>query len=247
MGKLVSVVSGKGGTGKSTFSAGISISLAKSGKSVLLVDLDIGLRSLDIMLGLENNVVFDIGDILDDNCKIDDAMVSHQAYPSLKLLCSPLNITKSFVIPKIIELINSQKKKFDYIILDLPAGLGLSVIMAKALADLICVVTTPDAVTIRDTRKVCDVIDSNCDKELKLVINRVSKTAIKLSGLSDLDEILDTVGAPLLGILKEDEWINNSFAIRKVSKSSATQTHLAFDAMAQRIGGKYVPLVIKTV
>ncbi len=131
MGKVISVVSGKGGTGKSTFSAGLSLSFAREGHNVLLVDLDIGLRSLDIMLGVEHKVVFDIGDVLDKKCKIDDAIVKHKTYTGLRLLCSPSNISKSFHIPSVIELIERIKKDYDYIILDLPAGLGLSIMMSK--------------------------------------------------------------------------------------------------------------------
>lgn len=246
---IISVVSGKGGTGKSTFSAGLAYSFAKAGKSVLLVDLDIGLRSLDIMLGLEHKVVFDLGDVIDDKCKIADAMSKHTVYSSLKLLCSPLNISKSFDIHKVIDLIKSQTSLFDNIVLDLPAGLGLSIIMAKELADLICVMTAPDAITIRDTRKVCDVLSSSCSKDFKIVINHVCKSSMRTSGLRDLDELMDGVGAPLLGVLKEDDWISNGFrpsVDKRGNKKPLPETIKAFDAIAKRIDGKYVPLVIRS-
>lgn len=247
MAKVISVVSGKGGTGKSTFSAGLSLSLAREGKNVLLIDLDIGLRSLDIMLGVEHKVVFDIGDILDNKCKVDAAIVKHKVYSCLKLLCSPVNISKPFHVPSVIELIERIKKDYDYIILDLPAGLGLSIMMSKALADLVCVITTPDIVTIRDSRKVCDVISESCKADFKVVINRVSKTTMKTSKIKDLDEIIDAVAAPLLGVLAEDEWIMNTFGHNNDSKKASIQTEKAFEAMAKRIEGKYIPLVIKAV
>lgn len=247
MGKIICAVSGKGGTGKSTFSCGVALALAKKGCNVLLVDMDLGLRSLDIMLGVENKVVFDIGDILDEKCKFENAIVKHRVYSCLKLLCSPINITKPFHIPSVIDLIQKHKREFDYIILDLPAGLGLSVIMAKSLADLVCVITTPDIVTVRDARKICDVISENCKTEYKVVINKVSKKALRTSNLTDLDQVLEDVAAPLLGVLSDDEWIINVFGHNGHQKKSSLQTDKAFEAIAKRIEGKYVPLVIKAI
>lgn len=240
-------MSGKGGTGKSTLSAAVSLSLAKLGHSVLLVDLDIGLRSLDIMLGLENKVIFDIGDVLVKSCKLDDALINHDVFSSLKLLCSPMKIEKTFDIPNLIELLGSQTEKFDYVILDLPAGIGLSVIIAKALATMICVVTIPDEVTIRDTKSVCDAIFSSCTKDVRLVINRVSKIAMRTSGITDLDQILDTVGVPLLGVILEEQWIKSSISRQKTTSKVSSNTISVFNAIAKRIEGTYVPLIVRTV
>jgi len=247
MAKIVSVVSGKGGTGKSTFSAGIALSFAKLSSTILVVDLDIGLRSLDLLLGLENRVVFDIGDILDGKCKVDSAIVKHKVFSSLKLLCSPQSISKTFVVSGIIDIIRQQENYYDYIILDLPAGLGLSVMVSAELADLVCVVTTPDNVTIRDTRKVCDVISANSDKEIRLVINNVSKISLKTSGLKDLDELMDLAGIPLIGVIKEDKWINKKLGFGTEAVVPANEMQDVFMAISKRISGEYIPLTFKTL
>ncbi|WMJ21861.1 P-loop NTPase [Paludicola sp. MB14-C6] len=247
MAKIISVVSGKGGTGKSTVSAGLGLSLAKMQYSVLMVDLDIGLRSLDILLGLENKIVFDIGDIIENKCKMSDAITKHKTYSALCLLCAPMSITKSFTVSKVIELIDSLKKEYDYIILDLPAGLGLSVIVAEALTDLLCIVTSPDVVTLRDSRKICDVLSQNSDQECKVIINRVSKTALKTSDVKDLDEVMDMVGAPLLGVVREDQWIVSNLGLTNNPKKATNEMQKTFHAIAKRITGEYVPLVVTTV
>lgn len=247
MPKIISVISGKGGTGKSTVSGGIAVSLAKTNKKVLLIDLDIGLRALDIMLGLENSVVFDIGDVFLGNCDVKSALTTYTTHSSLKLLCSPSSIGTEFDINALILLITETKSDFDYIILDLPAGLGLSVILTKALADLSLIVTTTDTVTIRDSRKVCDVISKDCKVPLKLVINKVSKLSIKTGGITDLDEIMDAIGVPLIGVLKEDKWIGAFLSCNVNDKKANPHTIKAFTAIAKRINGDYIPLVIQSI
>lgn len=247
MAKIIAVVSGKGGTGKSTISAGLGLSLAKMQHSVLMVDLDIGLRSLDILLGLENKIIFDIGDVIEKKCKLQDAIAKHKVYSALRLLCAPINVSKSFTVSKVIELVDSLKNEYDYIILDLPAGLGLSVIVAEALADLVCIVTLPDIVTLRDSQKICDELIQNPDQECKLIVNRVSKTALKTSGVADLDEVMDMVGAQLLGVIREDEWILSHLGLSETTKKISNETQRVFNAIAKRITGEYTPLIVTTV
>lgn len=246
MAQVISVISGKGGTGKSTVSGGIAVSLASGGINVLLVDMDIGLRALDIMLGLENAVVYDIGDVLARRCTVEKAVAAHKVYPSLRLLCAPTNIGVEFDITQLIEVINKCQNNYDYVILDLPAGLGLSVLLAKALSDIVLVVATTDAVTLRDSRKICDAISRDCKAELKLIVNRVSKSSLKTGNIKDLDEVMDTIGIPLVGVLKEDKWIksvlNNDGGIKKVS----ADTKKALKAISCRLDGKYMPLVVKS-
>lgn len=244
MAKIISVVSGKGGTGKSTLSAALSKSLASSNRKVLAIDLDIGLRSLDILLSLENKIVFDFGDILDGKCSIDAAIVPHDSIETLFLLSSPNVVSKSFSIQGIISLIKSLSKSFDFIILDMPAGLGISIIMARELADLNLVVTVPDEITLRDTRKISDAISTNTARPSRLIINRVSKNALLSSGINDLDEMIDSVGIPLLGVIPEDEWINSTIPQKKPTKNSIITSKI-FDAIGERINGHYVPLILR--
>lgn len=246
MAKIIAVVSGKGGTGKSTISAGLAKAIATMGKSVLAVDLDIGLRALDIMLELQDKVVFDIGDIIDGKCSPKEAVVAHPAKRKLHLLCSPVNVSKSFNIPRIVDLIKSLSESYDYIILDLPAGLGLSVIMSREVADVVAIIATPDMVTLRDTQKIGSIIEANCSTPCRLVVNRVCKLSMQTSGIDDIDQMIDTIGAQLMAIVPEDEWINVP-EDKKPQKRNGPPTDEVFAAMAERVNGQYVPLVIKSV
>ncbi|MEG2429026.1 MAG: P-loop NTPase [Oscillospiraceae bacterium] len=246
MAKIIAIVSGKGGTGKSTISAAIGYSYAKKGASVLICDLDIGLRSLDILLGLQDRVVYDLGDVLEKRIKWPDACAKHKAYSGFHLLSTPVSVTKNFDVFKTIEIIKKASKEYDYVILDLPAGLGLSVIMAKEICDEVCIVSTPDAVTIRDSRKICDEIAFSCSVSTRLIINHVSKSSIITSGIKNLDEIIDAVGVPLIAVIKEDEWIKSYFALEPV-KPCLKETTLVFDAIIKRLENEYVPLIVKTV
>lgn len=244
MSKIISVVSGKGGTGKSTISASLSKSLALKNKKVLAIDLDIGLRSLDMLLGLENKVVFDFGDILEGKCSIESAIVSHDSINKLYLLSSPNVISNKFSIKSLISLIRSLSNSFDFIILDTPAGLGLSIIVARELSDLNILVTVPHCMTLRDTIKVSDAICSNTSKPSKLIINRVCKSILISNEIKDLDEIIDRVGLPLLGVIPEDEWINSNVSLKK-SNRKTIKTNKIFDAIGERVIGQYVPLILK--
>lgn len=135
---------------------------------------------------------------------------------------------------------------YDYIILDLPAGLGLSVIMAKEVADLVAVIATPDLVTMRDTQKIGSIIEANCQTPCRLVMNRVCKASMQTSGIEDIDEMIDTIGAQLMAVVPEDEWINVPEE-KKPQRRNAPPTEEVFLAMANRLNGQYVPLVIKSV
>lgn len=243
MAKIISIVSGKGGTGKSTVAASLSVSLASLGCSVLAVDMDIGLRSLDLLLGLENKCVFDMGDVLAGRCDLEHAMIAHPRYGQLKLLCPPADLSKDFQVNTAVEFIKTAAKQFDYVVLDLPAGVGLSVIMAKALADLVAVVTTPDLITLRDARTTVDTLLANCRKPCRLVINKVCRENLLASGIRDLDEVMDTIGIPLLAVVPMDPYINSGS--RGQGRASLTQR--VFDAAARRVVGEYVPILIKTV
>lgn len=246
--KIISVMSGKGGTGKSTITAALAKALALKKCRVLAVDLDIGLRSLDILLSLENKVVFDFGDILDSKCKLDAAVVPHTTIKGLYLLSSPNKLSKSFTIEGLISLIKTISASFDYILLDMPAGLGISIIMASRLADLNLLITTPDTTTLRDTKKVVDALSDTSDITSRLIINRVSRHAIQLSTAENLDEIIDKIGVQLLGVIPEDEWINagNNLKAKKKSKNSKLSKEI-IDAIARRIQGEYVPLILREV
>lgn len=247
MSKVISVISGKGGTGKSTVSAGVALALAKRAKTVLLIDLDIGLRSLDIMLAMENIMIFDIGDIFSGACTFKKAVVAHPFVRSLHVLCSPLTVSSNFDIDRLIKLIKTSKTKYDYVVLDLPAGVGLSVILTKELCDQAIIVTTFDTVTVRDSRKICDILAREQTLLAKIIVNRVEKEQVKSSSIADIDEIMDSIGAPLLGVIKEDRFIKSVLVNGLDPQNDKSKIVKTFSAIASRIDGTHAPIVIKSV
>lgn len=249
MTKIIAVVSGKGGTGKSTISAALALALASLGKSVLAADLDAGLRSLDLLLAMENRVVYDLGDVFSGRCELSAAMAAHGEFPLLKLLCAPslpVSAGREEILPELIGALRLAAQGFEYAILDLPAGLGFAVPVARELADLAVVVATPDLVTMRDARRTVDVLFSEGRKPCRLVINKVSRETMLAGGLRDLDEMMDTVGVPLLGVIPTDHFINSPLSGKRNCRC-AELTREVFRAMARRINGEYIPLLLRVV
>ena len=251
MAKIIAVVSGKGGTGKSTVSAALALALAKLGKSVLAADLDAGLRSLDLLLGMEDRVVYDLGDVLAGRCELSAALTAHGAFPRLGLLCAPALPTPAGGgedFPGLTAALRAAAQGFEYAILDLPAGLGFALPIARELADLAVVVATPDLVTMRDARRTVDMLFCDGRKPCRLVINKVSRETMLAGGLRDLDEMMDVVGAPLLGVIPADEFISAPLLGTQGRKCRRAElTGEIFAAMARRITGEYVPLLLRTV
>ncbi|MEG1996587.1 MAG: AAA family ATPase [Oscillospiraceae bacterium] len=246
MTKVISIVSGKGGTGKSTISIGICASLAKANHRVLLIDLDIGLRSLDIMLNIEDKIVYDIMDIIDGRCSAQKAIVSCPNLPNLHLLSAPFNISKSFDITQVANLITAIKNNFDYVVLDNSAGIGTGIYMARAISDSAIVVTTADNVAVRDAAKIVSTIASKAKIPCRLIINKVNRQSLSMSEFTSLDDIIDIVGAQLIGVVPSDYAIQQLF--NKIDyNENLTQTSQIFKNITQRIEGKYVPLLVKSL
>lgn len=247
MAKFIAIASGKGGTGRSTISAEVSKSYAKLGKRVLVVDLNIGFRSLDLLLGLEDKVVFDLGDVCYAKCNWRDAVVQHFDIKNLYLLCAPSSMLdyKELDVYKMLEYVKVASMNYDIVILDLPVGIGLSIIAINLLADYVILVTLTDPVSIRDTKKFKEILYPT-NNPVKLIINRVTKTNLLVNKVPNLDIIIDEIGVPLLGVLPENSYINEVLEYEdSVKKPSITDD--IFDAIALRLSGRYVPIVIKKI
>lgn len=247
MAKFIAIASGKGGTGRSTISAQIAKSYANLGKRVLAVDLNIGFRSLDLLLELEDKIVFDLGDVCYNKCNWRDAIVQHFENKNLYLLCSPSSMLdyKDLDIYQMIEYVKVASMNYDVVILDLPVGAGLSVISINLLADFIVLVTLPDPISIRDTKKFKEIIYPT-NRPVKLIINRVSKTNLLVSKIPNLDVIIDDIGVPLIGVIPENPYINEIIEDEDNIKKT-TITDDIFDAITLRLSGRYVPIVIKKI
>lgn len=244
MTKVVSIISGKGGTGKSTICAALSKELAGMGKSVLAVDMDIGLRSLDLLFSLESKVTFDLGDVISGRCDYKAAIVNDTANKKLSLLCSPRTVTKDFSALKLLSVLKQviEESAYDYVMLDLPAGIGFSVLVAKELSTDCVAVTQIDPVALRDTATLVRAI-SGFEKlqSIRLILNRISIPTLVQSGLADLDEAIDKVGARLLGVLPEDPWICSKIPHKKTKPD----TQKIINTIALRLEGHDISLLFK--
>lgn len=205
MGVCVAVVSGKGGTGKTSFSAGVGAALALTGRRVLCLDCDIGLRNLDLALGLSDRALMDFTDVAQGRCSLEDAAVRHPQLHSLSLLTAPLRARGRPVTPEQMRsLLTEVRRQYDYCLLDAPAGLGLGFSLATAAADRCVVVTTADASSLRDAQHTVMELHRFGPGKLHLVVNRVRKKLLR-SMHATIDDAMDKAGLPLLGVVPEDD------------------------------------------
>ncbi|MEG2164657.1 MAG: AAA family ATPase [Ruthenibacterium sp.] len=239
--KVLMLASGKGGTGKSTVSVLLGAKLAARGKSVLLVELDSGLRSVDIISGVYGKTVYDVEDILSGRCRADKAVAESLLYPNLSVISAPYSGGTVQTEP-LSAFLAQVCREFDFILLDTAAGMGAPFEAAAAVAQLALIVITPDPVTVRDGRIVSDALYEHPYLTVRLLLNKVPQT-LAGSGVDNLDFCIDTVGAQLIGVLPYSE---------QVKTAGATGTKLpqnckadrAFAAVAARICGREAPLVI---
>ncbi len=242
--KLIAVTSGKGGTGKSSICYGIGYTLAKQGNRTLIIELDFGLRCLDIMFGMSGRVDYDLGDVLQGKREILDAVVTVPSASNLSILCAPKDPFMKVTAEQVVEICRSIRKYFDYIIIDTGAGISSHVFDIVEQANLILVVTTPDPICIRDATMMSDEFYKRGNKRQRLIVNKLSKNDIKSGMITNLDDIIDTVGIQLLGVIPEDFSLKESTGKGVVLPTSAPSL-AAFDAISKRLMGDQIPLVIK--
>jgi septum site-determining protein MinD len=205
MGQCIAVVSGKGGTGKTSFTAGVGSALARSGRRVLCLDCDIGLRNLDLALGLSDQALMDFTDVAQGRCSLDSAVVEHRQLPGLFLLTAPVRVWgRPVTETQMADLLARVRKRFDYCLLDAPAGLGTGFRLATAAADRAVVVTTTDASSLRDAQHTVMELNHFRSGSLHLVVNRVRKKMLR--GMhATIDDAIDKAGLPLIGVIPEDD------------------------------------------
>lgn len=203
MGVVIAVVSGKGGTGKTSVCAGLSTALAEMGRTVLCIDCDIGLRNLDISLGMPDNGGLSFLDVCQGGYALSEA-ARHPAYPTLAFLTAPMNCPEE-AIPKdsFRELIRQAKSEFEYVLLDAPAGLGAGFRLAAASAERHLVVTGAGPAAVRDASRVGEVLELMGKTDVRLIVNRIDRDIMNTVRLT-VDDVMDTAGLPLAGIVMED-------------------------------------------
>lgn len=242
--KLIAVTSGKGGTGKSSICYGIGYTLAKQGNRTLIIELDFGLRCLDIMFGMSGNVQYDLGDVLSGRKEILDAVAVVPSASNLNILCAPKDPFMKVTAEQVVGICKNIRQYFDYIIIDTGAGISSHVFDIVEQANLILVVTTPDPICIRDATMMSDEFYRRGNKRQRLLVNKLSKKDISTGMIANLDEIIDTVGIQLLGVIPED------FALKEATGKGMplplnASSLVAFDAISKRLSGDQIPLVIK--
>ena len=243
MGKIIAVVSGKGGTGKTSFTACVSLALAAMGHTTLALDCDITLRNLDLALGLSDSAVMDFSDVLEGRCTLAEAAVSHRKYPTLSLLAAPLApVGARFSLNAMQTLAQTIRRQYDYCFIDAPAGLGQGFQLATAVADSVVVVTTTDPAALRDAQRTVMELRRFPAGQVHLVVNRVQKKMLKALH-STIDDAMDTAGLPLLGVIPEDSDIplalNRSIPLRDINYYAQR----AYENIAKRITGQRAPLL----
>ena len=206
MSEVIVVTSGKGGVGKTTTTANIGYARAKLGFEVLLIDTDIGLRNLDVVMGLENRIVYNLVDIIEGNCRYQQAIIKDKQCEGLSLLPAAQTRDKSAVSPEqMIKLVTELKPNYDYIIIDCPAGIEQGFKNAIAAAKRAIVVTTPEVSAIRDADRIIGILNANEIPRIDLVINRVRPDMVKRGDMMSVDDVTEILGVHHIGSIYDDE------------------------------------------
>lgn len=245
MGEAIVVTSGKGGVGKTTTSANLGTALALLGKKVCMVDTDIGLRNLDVVMGLENRIIYDLVDVAEGRCRLNQALVKDKRFDELYMLPAAQTKDKDSVTPEQVRnMILELKKEHDYVIIDCPAGIEHGFRNAIAGADRAIVITTPENAAVRDADRVIGLLEQEKIPS-KLIINRIRQNMMKTGEMLDIDEICQVLAVDLVGIVPDDEKVisaaNNG---EPTVMNPASRAAIAYRNIARRILGDMVPLML---
>ncbi len=244
MSKVIAVTSGKGGTGKSSICACLGYALAKKGHRTLIVELDIGLRCLDIMLGMKGYVPYDLGDILNGTCDIYKATTVVNMANNLNFICAPSDPFATITAEQIKQITDEIRKYYEYIIIDTSAGINENVFDIVAQSDMILIVTTPDPICVRDAQMMSDEFYKRGNQKQRLIINKLNRRLLNSKLVENLDEIIDSVGVQLIGVIPDDGSVSLATGKGEALEFDS-MAFLAFNAIANRIKGEDVPLAIK--
>lgn len=245
MGVSYVVTSGKGGVGKTTTTANLGTALANIGKKVAVVDADTGLRNLDVVMGLENRIVYDLVDVVDGLCRLKQALIKDKRFEGLYLLPTAQTKEKTSITPKQMQMICEElKKEFDFVLIDCPAGIENGFENAAAGADKAIVVTVPEVSAVRDADRIIGKLEAKGIEDHQLIINRLNIDMTKRGDMLNIEDMLDILSIKLLGVIPEDEKIivstNRGEPVVTDENSLAGK---AYRNIARRIIGEDVPLL----
>ncbi len=242
---VLTVSSGKGGVGKTTTTANLAVALAANGHKVVCIDADIGLRNLDVVMGLENRIVYDLVDVVEGRCRLRQAMIRDKRLPELYLIPAAQTRDKSAVSPSdMVRLCDDLRPDFEWILIDSPAGIERGFRNALAPADIVLVVTNPEVSAVRDADRIIGLVDAEEKGPARLVINRLNPTLVKRGDMLTADDVLELLAIELIGVIPEDENVimstNRGQPVAIDGKSKAGQ---AFLDIARRLAGEKVPFM----
>ena len=243
--QVLTITSGKGGVGKTTAVANLAVALAADGARVACIDGDIGLRNLDVVMGLENRIVYDVVDVIEGRCRLRQAMIRDKRLPELYLIPAAQTRDKSAVTPSdMIRLCNELRAEVDWVIIDSPAGIERGFKNSIAAADRVLVLTNPEVSAVRDADRVIGILEAEEKGTPALIINRLNPVMVKQHDMLSADDVLDLLAIKLIGIVPEDEGVivgsNRGNPVALEPKSRAGQ---AFRNIAKRLKGENVPFM----
>ena len=244
-GKVVTISSGKGGVGKTTATANLGISLASLGKKVVVIDADIGLRNLDVIMGLENRIVYDLVDVVEGRSKLRQAMIKHKKFDDLFLIPAAQTRDKMAVSPAdMVKLVDELREDFDYILIDSPAGIERGFRNALEPADEVLIVTNPEVSAVRDADRIIGLIEAAEKGPGRLIINRLKTELVKKGEMLSSDDVFDILGLSIVGIIPEDELVlSASNSGIPVTLNMHSKAGMAFNNVARRVIGEDVPFM----
>jgi septum site-determining protein MinD len=243
--RTITITSGKGGVGKTTTTANLGVALARLGKKVVIIDADIGLRNLDVVMGLENRIVYDLVDVVEGRCKLRQAMIKHKQFPDLYLIPAAQTRDKSAVSPMDMKrLIEKLREDFDFILIDSPAGIERGFRNAVAPSDEILIVTNPEVSAVRDADRIIGLLEADNRRPVRLILNRVKMGMVRKGEMLSADDVTDILAVSIIGIVPEDEVVvpaSNSGV--PVTLNGHSRAGIAFDNIARRLTGEDVPFM----
>ncbi|MBI4926204.1 MAG: septum site-determining protein MinD [Anaerolineae bacterium] len=244
-GTVLTVTSGKGGVGKTTTTANLAVALARGGKKVICIDGDIGLRNLDVVLGLENRIVYDLVDIVEGRCRLRQAMIRDKRLPELYLIPAAQTRDKNAVSPSdMVRLAEELRAEFDWILIDSPAGIERGFRNAIAPADTAVVVTNPEVSAVRDADRIIGLIEAEEKGPARLIINRLNPNLVKRGDMLSADDVVELLAIELIGIVPEDEnVVVSTNKGQPVAMDGKTRAGEAYNNIARRLCGEKVPFM----
>jgi septum site-determining protein MinD len=242
---VLTISSGKGGVGKTTTTANLAVALALNGQKVVCIDGDIGLRNLDVVMGLENRIVFDVVDVVEGRCRLRQAMIRDKRVSDLYLIPAAQTRDKSAISPSdMVRLCDDLRSEFDWVIIDCPAGIERGFRNALAPADVVVVVTNPEVSAVRDADRIIGLVDAEEKGPARLIINRLNPAMVKRGDMLTPDDVLELLAIELIGIVPEDEnVIMSTNRGQPVVFDGKSRAGLAYQNIARRLRGEKVPFM----